>query len=335
MTTYASNKSNANVADFSHAGKIFTAGNMQLSPKTKYLYHVVFKMNPFVLQGRDVDKSKISVLVKAAELPKVNVQTDTLNQYNRKKHTQVKVEYLPVVLRFHDDSSHIVSELWKSYFTYYYADSISAKQPLLTYVRNAMSNESINSVIGGAARFGYDNGSYAKFFNSIKIYQMTRGNWYSYELINPIISNWTHDSLDSSNNAPAEQSMTLLYEAIAYDSGSGKPPGFGEADKYDVVKSPLKVSGGQTGNPEVILDRAETATVVGQSTANTNVSTAQTTAYTTNNPTSATSSIPSLTTTIAAGAAATTALPSISGIKNITFPTSEQPKTITASQVTL
>lgn len=335
MTTYASNKSNANVADFSHAGRIFTAGNMQLSPKVKYLYHVVFKMNPFVLQGRDVDKAKVSVLVKSAELPKINVQTETLNQYNRKKHTQVKVDYLPVVLRFHDDSSHIVSELWKSYFTYYYADSISAKQPILTYVRNAMSNESINSVLGGAARFGYDNGSYAKFFNSIKIYQLSRGNWFSYDLINPIITNWAHDSLDSSSNATSEQSMTLLYEAIAYDSGSGKPEGFGSAERYDVVKSPSRVGGGQTGNPEIILDRAATATALGQSTSNASVATTQNTTYLTNNPVTATGTVPSLTTTISNGAAAANATPNISGIKNVSFPSTAQSQTIQASQVSL
>jgi hypothetical protein len=332
MTTYALNKTTANVADYSHAGKIFTNGNMQLSPKTKYLYHVVFKMNPFVLQGRDVDKSNISVLVKAAELPKIAIQTETLNQYNRKKHTQVKVDYQPVVLKFHDDSSHVVSEMWRTYFTYYYADSISAKQPILTYVRNAMSNESINSVLGGAARYGYDNGSYAKFFNSIVIYQMTRGNWYSYELINPIISNWTHDSMDSSTSSPAEQSMTLMYEAIAYNDGSGKPPGFG-GGSYDVVNGPSASSA--TGNAESILNRESNATVVAQSNVNTASSNAQNTAYTTNNPITTNSTPNSLSNTIATGVAATNATANISGIKDISFPSNQQQNTVIASQVSL
>jgi hypothetical protein len=332
MTIYASNKTNANVADFSHAGKTFTAGNMQLSPKTKYLYHVVFKMNPFVLQGRDIAKSNISVLVKSADLPKFNIQTDALNQYNRKKYTQVKVDYLPVSLRFHDDSSHIVSELWRKYFTYYYADSISAKQPILTYVRNAMSNESINSVLGGAARFGYDNGSYAKFFNSIEIYQMTRGNWYSYELINPIISSWNHDALDSSSSAPAEQSMTLLYEAVAYKNGSGNPPGFGGAS-YDVVKSPAATVA--SGNIEAILDRPANATAVGQSNVNTASSIVQNTAYANNNPLITNSSPNRLTNTIANGVTASTAAANISGIKNISFPNNEPTVAVIASQVTL
>ncbi len=335
MTTYASatNKSNANLADFAHAGKIFTAGNMQMSPKTKFLYHVVFKMNPFVLQGRDVDKNNVSVLVKAAELPKISVQTETLNQYNRKKHTQVKVDYLPVVLRFHDDSSHIVSEMWRTYFSYYFSDSNTAKIPG-AYIRNAMDNLNPNIVLPGIARFGYDTGSYAKFFSSIVIYQMSRGNWYSYELVNPIISQWTHDSLDSSSSSPAEQSMTLMYEAISYDSGSGNPPGFGNAARYDVVKSPAATNG-KTGNAEVLLDRAQTATVVGQSNANTTSSTSQNIAYTTNNPVSATSTVPSITSTISNSVAATTATQNISGIKDINFPINQVTPTIVASQVSL
>lgn len=328
--TYPNDKSTAVVADYSHAGRTFTAGNLQLSPKTKFLYHVVFKMNPFVLQGRDAAKQNLSVLVKSAELPKISVQTDTLNQYNRKKHTQIKVDYLPVVLRFHDDSSHIISELWRKYFTYYYADSISAKKPILTYVRNAMSNESINSVLGGAARFGYDNGSYAKFFNSIEIYQMSRGNWYSYELINPIISNWTHDSLDSSSSAPAEQSMTVMYEAINYDSGSGKPRKFGNADSYDVVRSPL-LTRSKLGNN----DTTQLATVEGQSIVGTPVNASQNTAYANNNASLATRTVPTITATIANSAVATAATQNISGIKNINFPSNEATQQTKASQVTL
>lgn len=333
MAKYSTDKSNAALADYSHAGKIFTAGDFQLSPKTKYLYHVVFKMNPFVLQGRDIDKNKVSVLVKAAELPKVSIQTETLNQYNRKKHTQVKVDYLPVVLRFHDDSSHIVSELWRKYFTYYYADSISAKKPILTYVRNAMSNESINSVIGGAARFGYDNGSYAKFFNSIEIYHMSRGNWYSYELINPIISQWSHDSLDSSNNAPSEQSMTLMYEAINYNNGRGQPPGLG-GGFYDTVKSPL-----ESNKPRNVTEvpREQFATTVGQSNVNTESSTAQRTAYANNSSIRSSNVVsrPSLTATIASSVAATGNRQNISGVKDINFPNGEQLNTIRASQISL
>jgi hypothetical protein len=338
MTIYADStkKTDANVADYSHAGRTFTSGNLELSPKTKFLYHVVFKMNPFVLQGRDAAKQNLSVLVKSAELPKISVQTDTLNQYNRKKHTQIKVDYLPVVLRFHDDSSHIISELWRKYFTYYYADSISAKQPILTYVRNAMSNESINSVLGGAARFGYDNGSYAKFFNSIEIYQMSRGNWYSYELINPIISQWTHDALDSSSSASAEQSMTVMYEAINYDSGSGNPRKFGNADSYDVAKSPLLTNPSlrqskQPGNN----DTSQLATVEGQSIVGTTISIDQNTAYANNNATRAVSAVPSITTTISNGINASNSPQNISGIKDISFPAIASVQQITASQVTL
>lgn len=330
MTTYALNKSNANVADFSHAGKIFTSGNMERAPKTKYLYHVVFKMNPLVL-GRNIDKANLSVLVKSAELPKVSIQTDTLNQYNRKKHTQVKVDYLPVVLRFHDDSTNDVANLWKTYFTYYYSDSATASIPgisTLAFSRNAMDNLNPNVALPGTARFGYDSGNYAKFFNSIQIYHMSRGSWYMYELINPIISNWTHDSLDSSNNAPSEQSMTLMYEAINYDSGGGKPPGFGSADRYDVVKTPWK-------GYETTAERTTATNKLVTASTNETASTAQNTTYQTNNPTSATATVPNLNQTIANGVTASSASTNISGIKNVSFPSTSQVQTIQASQVTL
>lgn len=90
------------------------------------------------------------------------------------------------------------------------------------------------------ASYGLDNNSTVPFFTSIVIYQLAKKAWYAYKLINPIVTQWNHDTLDSSSSQPAEQSMTLAYESVAYETGrvrNGIPNGFSQ-EHYDQTPSP-------------------------------------------------------------------------------------------------
>ena len=236
-----------NVGDFQHAARLFVDSDLRLAPKRKFSYHVVFGISPIGLKSAnftDQHRNEINMLVKTAELPKFTIQADTLNQYNRKKVVQSKVDYQPVNIRFHDDNLGVVGQLWQNYFGYYYADS-SAAQISSAYKRFATDG-------GGkwfGTRYGLDNNSSAPFFEHITIYQMAKRAWYSYKLINPVITAWQHDSLDYSSSNPSEQSMTVAYESVAYNTGyvaQGIPPGFGGPEHYDTTPSPISLVGGGT-----------------------------------------------------------------------------------------
>lgn len=223
--------------DYKHASNLFVSGDLRLAPKTKFLYHVVFNINSTALKAlnfRYKHQNEINMLVKSAELPKFTLQTETLNQYNRKKVTNVKIDYQPVTLRFHDDNFGVVGQLWYNYYHYYYGDTSAADVPG-AYNRTAMRNQSF---IKG--KYGLDNGSSIPFFTSIDVYQLARKAYYKYKLINPMITAWNHDQLDSSSSSPAEQSMTIAYESVGYESGQikdGRPQGFGQ-EHYDLTPSP-------------------------------------------------------------------------------------------------
>ena len=95
-------------------------------------------------------------------------------------------------------------------------------------------------------RYGFDNDSFAPFFNNITIYQLSRKRYTAMTLINPIISSWSHDSLDNSLSEPVANQMTLEYETVHYSRGPiGKagPKGFAE-EHYDKTPSPISLSGG-------------------------------------------------------------------------------------------
>jgi hypothetical protein len=229
--------------DFQHAARLFTDADQRLAPKQKFLYHVSFNINSAAITGLNFKyqhQNEINMLVKTADLPKFTIQADTLNQYNRKKNVQSKIDYQPVQIKFHDDNVGVTRQLWENYYNYYYADASAAAKPY-AYTRSAMQGPNYIRT-----SYGLDNNSSVPFFTDITIYQMSKRSWNSYKLINPIITAWNHDTLDYSSSQPGEQSMTLVYEAVSYSNGvvyGDNPPGFGK-EHYDKTPSPIALAGG-------------------------------------------------------------------------------------------
>jgi len=233
------------LGDFRHAARLFDDDDIRLAPKLKFQYHVNFSINPQALKSLNFTyrhQQEFNMLVKTAELPKFSIQTDKLNQYNRRKVTQVKIDYQPVNITFHEDNFNVVRMLWESYYSYYYADNDAAKI-YGNYNRTAMLNGNFIKT-----PYGFDNGSHIPFFNNISIYLMARHSWSSAKLINPVITQFTHDTMNHADSNPAQNSMQLDYEAVTYDYGQvsrNNPPGFA-ADHYDHTPSPLSLAGGGT-----------------------------------------------------------------------------------------
>jgi hypothetical protein len=99
-----------------------------------------------------------------------------------------------------------------------------------------------------AFRYGFDNNSYAPFFNSIQISQMARHQYVTYTLVNPIISSFQHDTMDQSAGGETSQNtMQILYESVFYSTGAveegNAPVGFG-TEHYDTSPSPISIAGG-------------------------------------------------------------------------------------------
>jgi len=233
-----------NVADFRHAARLFSDDSFRLAPKSKFNYHVSFGINTVALKSLNFDfrhRNEINMLVKKCDLPKFTIATEVLNQYNRKKIVQNKVDYTPINISFHDDRLGVTRQLWENYFRYYYADSTVAGKKG-AYNRTAMTNSSFIKT-----PYGFDNNSSIPFFDKITIYQMANKQYASYTLVNPVITAWNHDTLDYGSSIPAEQSMTVAYEAVAYGTGNvsqGNPPGFAQ-DHYDTLPSPIRLAGGR------------------------------------------------------------------------------------------
>lgn len=265
--------------DYTHASRTFRTNAYELKPRFKFLFHVSFTVNlqeiPALKGALPVDDvGNLSLLVKTIDLPKFNVANETLNQYNRKRVVQTKINYDPVNITFHDDGGDVARNLWYQYYSYYYKD------PSQQYLNANNTNGSLGASANRVTGFGYnardiysdqrtgnvndwgyigeafnDGTSSASgkppFFRDIRIYGLDQHKYAEYVLINPLITNWSHDQYSyAEGSGTMQNSMTIAYETVKYYSGAisaSRPDvnvqGFADPAHYDTTRSPIAREG--------------------------------------------------------------------------------------------
>jgi hypothetical protein len=140
--------------DWQHASKVFRTNGYQNSPRFKFLFHVYFTINfteiPPLQNIFGSDISTVGLLVKNIQLPTYSIATDTLNQYNRKRIVQKKIEYQPVQIEFHDDGGDLIRTMWYNYYSYYYKD------PSQKYGNQSSTNGALGVDSNSSAGFNYN-----------------------------------------------------------------------------------------------------------------------------------------------------------------------------------
>ena len=114
------------IKDYQHAARTFVDGLYRLSPKSGALFHVYIDVNNSIAKPDATNANaiyEIGLMAKTAQLPKFTIQNKILNAYNRKNIVQERINYDPISLTFHDDSSDVIRNFWEGYYTYYYRDA--------------------------------------------------------------------------------------------------------------------------------------------------------------------------------------------------------------------
>lgn len=260
----------SSLRDFTHASKIFRPGSYDLAPKFKFLFHTFFDINPIAYNKNVNTGDNFGVLVKTVKLPSFTINTHTLNQYNRKRIVQTRINYDNVNITFHDDNSNMITKLWDAYYTYYYKDGSNLNNVVFRGANG--SNPASNQPGTGATNTDYNRrniydeslvgnnawgfigestapGSLNKvpFFRNITVFGFNRHKFTSYSLINPMITKFDHDTHSYSDGAGImECRMDFAYETVVYNEGAmdGRTPdnvvqGFGLSQFYDTNSSPI------------------------------------------------------------------------------------------------
>jgi|TARA_B100001996_G_scaffold17245_1_gene14208 hypothetical protein len=247
-----------NLGDWSHAARLYVDDAHRLSPKHKFLYHVSFNLNPeAVAVIPQIKTEEINMLVKSVDLPKYSISTTLKHQYNKKANLQTRLDYDPINIVFHDDNYGQTTALWEAYYRYYYKDGNYASlngssDPNETNPAYARHNTYLGDAVN-KYRYGFDNDSHSHFFRSIQIYQMSRHRYTCFTLVNPIISEWGHDTLENSTSDAVQNTMQIQYETVWYSRGGitegASPKMFGAASgHYDKTPSPNSLAGGGATN---------------------------------------------------------------------------------------
>lgn len=265
--------------DYTHASKTFRTNAYELKPRFKFLFHVVFSLNyneiPALKNAKVFNPENVynlSLAVKTIDLPKYSVDTATLNQYNRKRVVQTKINYEPVQVTFHDDGGDNIREMWYQYYSYYYKDPaqqyISTAPPTNgTPGRNATKQNGFSynnrdiyeqQRTGNVSDWGFIGENFMDgtssssgkppFFKDIQIFGFDQHKYARYILVNPVITNWNHDTYDySQGNGVMQHTMTIRYETVKYFNGAlGKPDAnvaWPDTAHYDTTPSALARSG--------------------------------------------------------------------------------------------
>jgi hypothetical protein len=254
------------MGDFAHAAALYRRNNFRLAPKIKFLYHVVIDVNTTALStlGRSVtgllNQREFNLLASAASLPTFTMNTETLNQYNRKKVIQTKLNYNPIDIEFHDDNAGLTTLLWESYYRYYYQDGNydnEGGRPRAYYTK-LYDTDNANTYRHG---FNRRRTTDVPFFNSITIHQLhpqdIESTFTSFTLVNPLISEWQHDRVDQSDGSGTmRNTMRIDYESMFYDRGETTDNNialYSDISHYDTVDSPYSNTtsngvGERTGN---------------------------------------------------------------------------------------
>lgn len=252
--------------DFAHASRLYRDDNFyDLAPKAGWMYYVRLGINPAIRTRLETVASGwteqyqpfVGILAKAADLPRFTVATETINQYNRKTVIQTKLTYQPVSITFHDDMANATTDLWKAYYRYYYADGNVMTSGSAKTSKTSDAFQNTKYLDNTSYAYGLANGQTLPFFNSIEIFLLNKKKYSSVTLINPIIKEWGHSSVDQSSNKLMENKMTVEYESVIYNTGRASQVGF-TSEHYDPSPSPLAIAGnGQLFGDNGIIAGAE------------------------------------------------------------------------------
>lgn len=238
--------------DAQHANRVYVQNNYARAPKLGFLYFVNFNFNlEAILQNNNTrwanqGYQEVGLLAKKTDLPKFQIQTETLNQYNRKTIVQTTLKYMPIAIELHDDNSNITRDFWQAYFQYYYVDSTYGKNIDRRSTPIAYENTKFNLE---NYPYGLNNFQNKPFLKSIDLYVLHRQQFSQYTLINPMITDWAHDSVEQSeNNKILTNKLTVIYETVMYKEGkvTQQTPEKFAAVYYDTSPSPLSVAGNGT-----------------------------------------------------------------------------------------
>jgi len=123
---------NVHLRDSRHAANAYGFNKADLSngtPRHKFEFflRINFNQHPDVRRFvekflSENDKDIVTTMVKTVTMPSMSIDTEVLNQYNKKRISQSRIDYNPISITMHDSVEGRTLRLWEMYYEYYFKD---------------------------------------------------------------------------------------------------------------------------------------------------------------------------------------------------------------------
>lgn len=176
---------------------------------------------------------ELGALAHRVDMPRFTLQSNDINQYNKKVNIYTGIKYNPINITFYDDNNNTVINLWNNVYKYFFSDgSISRQTGFLPDVVKEQRNFN---------NWGFNARSLKNFFLAIDFFSFNRGTFTMHSIMNPWILDVQMGEHDYAEQTPRDITIQFGYSGVLYASGyikRGTPPGFADLI-YDFTPSPL------------------------------------------------------------------------------------------------
>jgi len=204
--------------------------------RQKFNGYVNFTFNSKVDVDQAISKdsefrNRLSSLVRAAEFPSAEFSTDVKNQYNRKRVTVNGVQFKPITITAYDtvDSMWVIllmkmyAHLFQDPLNKYDTSTEPATPNAIPYdvIPQSVASGSQNESAGGGFNRPFDSnraglnllpGDERNFITSLDVVQYHGQKATRFTLFNPLITNFTIESIDHSDSQLSLITMNIDYE---------------------------------------------------------------------------------------------------------------------------
>jgi hypothetical protein len=248
---------NVHLRDSRHAANTYGYNKADLSngtPRHKFQFFVKVNYNladqnvsNFVNAFLDRnDQFLVTQAVKNVTMPSMQIDTEILNQYNKKRISQKRINYTPVSMTFHDTVEGRMLRMWEMYYEYYFRDGVANEKldvpsasgtglgffdSIVDGFKSAFNGvtappidgtEYPNDIVrpGFVDNYGYNLqrvGNQKYLIKDIDIFQVHGSKFSRTKIIRPRIAGFTHDTLDYEDTSGlVEMRFEFEHEGVVY-----------------------------------------------------------------------------------------------------------------------
>lgn len=178
------------------------------TPQPKFLFFARF------VTTDSTDTKAITTAIKVVDRPKFQMDTHVLNQYNKRRIIQTHQGHSEIHMTIHDIADHRVHDFFQKYWVFYYSQGNYTKETQKTMWSY---DKTIDKMLDNGMGYYPASSNNKAFLDHIEIYWMYGGKYNRWDLVNPIIKDYSPDGFDWHAMVETNEiSLTIEYEGVLF-----------------------------------------------------------------------------------------------------------------------